>query len=344
MDFFDIIKEGTGEGFADSLFKVQDSDGKLLILRGEVTTQIARMLASKARDETRLFYITNCVKYIDTDAIGQREFWQAGAELIGGDPASSDAEVIALALSILDSIGLKGAQIDVGSVGLFRYMLDYFDIANYDGVIRAVKRKSVDDLKGINMDPRALEMFTYMISRRGGIEVIEKLSEMADGDLGGQKAYFRKLFRLLDAFGCAGRVKIDLGTLREMKYYNGIIFEVFLGGIGTPLGGGGRYDAMMKEFGLEESRATGFAISVDTCIRALESCNFGFNSKERPLGVFFLEGYEEAAIALARKLRASGKGCYVSAYNGEREGILVSKGVLDLSTGKELQSEGMGRQ
>jgi len=85
MDYFDIIRGGAGEGFADSIFKVQDSDGRLLSMRGEVTTQIARMLVSKAKSEGRLFYITNCIRFLETKTLSQREFWQAGAELVGGN-------------------------------------------------------------------------------------------------------------------------------------------------------------------------------------------------------------------------------------------------------------------
>lgn len=319
MDYFDAIRGGTGEGFADSIFKFQDADGRLISLRGEVTTQIARMLASSLK-ERRLFYISNCLKYLEGKSMSSRESWQAGAELIGGDRVASDAESIALLVSALDALGLQNARVDVGSAEVFRALMARFQINDREGLAKAVMAKSVDGVKKATDDAVAQEAFAYIMLKRGGPEVLDGLSDMAGECMYAQRRYFKELFGLLDAYGCAGRVSVDLGTLREMKYYNGIVFEAYLGGFGMPVGGGGRYDTMMREFGLDGTTATGFALSVDLCVKALESKNFEFGGPKKPLRVKYGDGKVEEAIKLAISLRGEGKSCTVDSASMDNQG------------------------
>jgi len=336
VDYFDIIRGGAGEGFADSIFKVQDSDGRLLSMRGEVTTQIARMLVSKARNEGRLFYITNCIRFIGTKSMSQREFWQAGAELVGGREVEADAEVIALTLSALESVGIMEASIDVGNVELFRRAAERFGIGELEALKRAVASKSLGDLKKVTTDKRAQETFSYIMMKRGGPEVVMELSQMVGKGVDGYADYFKELFGLLKTYGCADRVRVDLSTLREqMKYYNGTVFEVFLDGLGVPIGGGGRYDAMMKEFGLGDTRATGFAMSVDLCVKALEGEGFNFEGERAPTAILYCDGFRDKAIRLACEMRKKGSICTVEKYNGQSEGIAVGREIVDLKTGKK---------
>ena len=335
VDYFDIIRGGAGEGFADSIFKVQDSDGRLLSMRGEVTTQIARMLVSKARDEGRLFYITNCIRFVEVKSLSQREFWQAGAELVGGREAEADAEVIALSLGALESIGIREASVDVGNVELFKRVAERFGIGEFDALKRAVASKSLGDLKRVTPDEKAQEAFSYIMTKRGGPDVVTELSRMVGGATEGYADYFEELFGLLKTYGCADKVRVDLSTLREeMKYYNGTVFEIFLGGLGVPIGGGGRYDAMMKEFGLVDTRATGFAMSVDLCVKALEASGFDFEGSRVPTTILYCDGFRDKAIRLACEMRRKGSVCTVERYNGQREGIAVGREIVDLKTGK----------
>ena len=130
---------------------------------------------------------------------------------------------------------------------------------------------------------------------------------------------------------------MDLSTLREeMKYYNGTVFEVFLGGLGVPIGGGGRYDAMMKEFGLRETRATGFAVSVDLCVKALEAggFNLSFYGSRLSNKILYREGFRDKAIRLASKMRSKGMICTVGKYNNQNDGIAVGQEIIDLKTGR----------
>ncbi|MCX8182646.1 MAG: ATP phosphoribosyltransferase regulatory subunit [Candidatus Methanomethyliaceae archaeon] len=335
IEYFDIIRGGAGEPFADSIFKFQDGDGKLLSLRGEVTTQIARMLASRACSEGRLFYIENCIRFLSPKAYSQREFWQAGAELVGEGGVEADGEVVALALECLERAGLVGAKVDLGSIPVFRKTVEQFNITNYEGLRRAISAKSMGDLREVTTDKRAIEVFAYMMEERGGPDVLTRLSEMGVRGLNEDVRYFEELFDVIKAYGYSRNVRIDLSTLREMKYYNGVVFEIFLEGVGIPIGGGGRYDAMMKEFGMDVS-AAGFAVSVDLLVRVVEGLSVRRSS---PLQVYYIEGYREKAIGLARRLRDKGKPCTVSRYRGEKEGILVGETIIEMNGGNSLEEK-----
>ncbi len=330
LDYFDIIRGGAGEGFTDSIFKVQDYDGRLLSLRGEVTTQIARMLASKAKDEGRLCYITNCIRYLESRNLSLREYWQAGAELIGGERISADAEAVALALEMLDSVGIR-ASVDLGSMGVIRKLMERYGIRDYKGLAGAIASKSIDGLRKVTSDSEALEAFTLLMTKRGGAELIERISDEA-GCLKEECEYFRSLYRALEAYGCSSRVFVDLSTIREMDYYNDLVFEIFTPGMGLPIGGGGRYDAMMKGFGIDTT-ATGFALSIDLCIKALGGADWGKNNDM--LRVYYQDGHLEKAIALVRSMRGKGKCCTLDAYRGERSGILVGERTFILESGEE---------
>lgn len=343
LDYFDVIRGGAGAGFGDSIFKVQDWDGRLLSMRGEVTTQVARMLASKSMKEARIFYVANCIRFQERRILSQREFWQAGAELIGGSEVEGDAEAIALALRSLDAMGISDAYADIGNVGLFRELAVGLGVGDLEGLKRAMASKSLAGLKGAVKDGEALDVFSSLIKRRGGVEVI---TELAEGirETGKYVKYFKELFGCLEAFGLGDRVSIDLTTLREMDYYNGTVFDIYVGGVGVPIGGGGRYDTMMEEFGMGSAKATGFALSVDLCVKALDSRGFRYDGSRKPIRVLFREGYAEKAIGLSEGLRRRGIACSMDAYRGEKEGVLVGMDVVDIATGKAFKAGRGGKR
>ncbi|MEM0286490.1 MAG: ATP phosphoribosyltransferase regulatory subunit, partial [Candidatus Methanomethyliaceae archaeon] len=319
IEYFDIIKLGSGETFADSIFKFQDYDGKLISIRGEITTQIARMMATRLCSENRVYYIENCIRFLSPKEIGLREFWQAGAELFGKGEAEEDGEIISMAIECLEKLGIK-ANIDIGSISIFRKIANRFKIEDLDYLRKNISSKSLVAIKEIINDEKALEVFTNMVEKRGGIEVIERIVNLGIEEIYEDLKYFEKLFEIIEAYGYKDRIIVDLSTLRELKYYNGIVFEIFIEGIGIPIGGGGRYDEMMKEFGLSIG-ATGFAINLDLVVKALE----GTIIKKEPTRIYYKEGFLKKAVNLARELRNGGVKCIIAPFKGESDGIILGE-------------------
>jgi ATP phosphoribosyltransferase regulatory subunit len=288
------------------------------------------MIALKLCNEKRLYYIENCIRYLPQKAISQREFWQAGVELIGEYGPEADAEVICLALESLDKIGLK-ANIDIGSISVFKKIANYFNIEDLDKLKNAIASKSISEIREIVNNEDVLKIFSYIIEKRGRIEILKDLAKNIH-ELNEDINYIEKLFDIIKAYGYYDRVVIDLSTLREMKYYNGIVFDIFVEGLGIPIGGGGRYDEMMKEFGLD-LKATGFAINIDLIVKLIEKIPI---KKERIVNVYYKEGYIEKAINIIKAMRNKGIKCSLSLYRGEKDGILVSDNIIDLKTGEKI--------
>lgn len=277
------------------------------------------MMATRLCSENRVYYIENCIRFLSPKEIGLREFWQAGAELFGKGEAEEDGEIISMAIECLEKLGIK-ANIDIGSISIFRKIANRFKIEDLDYLRKNISSKSLVAIKEIINDEKALEVFTNMVEKRGGIEVIERIVNLGIEEIYEDLEYFEKLFEIIEAYGYKDRIIVDLSTLRELKYYNGIVFEIFIEGIGIPIGGGGRYDEMMKEFGLSIG-ATGFAINLDLVVKALE----GTIIKKEPTRIYYKEGFLKKAVNLARELRNGGVKCIIAPFKGESDGIILGE-------------------
>src|SRR5574339_627562 len=265
------------------MFKMVDREsGRLLTLRADVTPQIARIVATRMREEPkplRLHYVTSVFRYDEPHVGRYREFYQAGVELIGLPNPEGDAEMIAMTVEGLRVLGLERFQIDVGQADFFRGILE--DLAVEPATARALR----DALgrKDISAPERLVK------SAR---------SEAALGNLA-------EVYRLLRAYGLADSVLLDLGEVRGFDYYSGVHFEAYVTGLGAPLVGGGRYDQMLARFGYD-CPATGFAFETGRALLAMAS-----QGAEPPLTGpdFFVIDFtpdKTRALALSRRLRDAG--------------------------------------
>src|SRR2546429_8319014 len=128
FEYADVLAMGTDEGVQENMFKLVDREtGRRLALRADVTPQIARIVATRLRDEPkplRLAYLTNVFRYDEPHVGRYREFYQAGVELVGLPNAEGDAEMIAMTVEGLGALGLTRFQIDVGQADFFRGILE----------------------------------------------------------------------------------------------------------------------------------------------------------------------------------------------------------------------------
>ncbi len=127
-EYFDVLSQGTDQELQERMFKMVDREsGRLLALRADVTPQIARIVATRMRDEPkplRLAYVTDVFRYDEPQVGRYREFYQAGVELIGLPNPEGDAEMIAMTVEGLRALGLERFQIDVGQTEFFRGILE----------------------------------------------------------------------------------------------------------------------------------------------------------------------------------------------------------------------------
>jgi ATP phosphoribosyltransferase regulatory subunit len=273
-------------------YRVFDETGAVLVLRSDMTVPIARVVATRyaaSEPPLRFCYFAHCYRGVRPQRGQPRELLQAGIELIGA-PAP-------------DATGLKSFRIGLGDASLFPALMASLRVPEElrAGLLQALAMRDFVSLErllaesGISREDCA--MLLEVPQRRGGPEVLADLPAPAHGAATG----LRRVHELL-APGAAGRVIFDLGLVRNIGYYTGAVFDVYDPALGTPIGGGGRYDELLARFG-RSLPAVGFALGVDRLHMALAG-------EERGTGALLERGEGGLAGALATPggLGAGGSG------------------------------------
>jgi len=311
------LSKGVGMDLVESMFKAQDDDGRLIAFRAEMTAPVARLVSSKMLKEAmplRLCYVSNVVRFKERYPGYPRELWQAGAELIGSRGIDADAEVISLMLSALGELGLRDVKVDVGHAGIFRRLLALAKLRG-DEVERVKGFVSMKDSTGLKRmlrsaacDEGVVKAFEAVCEVRGLKVLDEVLSLVGDEEVARLAEEVRLLFKLLSYNGLQDKVSLDVGLIRGLDYYTGIIFEPYTQTFGSALGGGGRYDDLIASFVGKGVPATGFALVVDHLVEAIgvEAIVQRLNERERVIIVpISYESYQEA-LSRAKALRGRG--------------------------------------
>jgi ATP phosphoribosyltransferase regulatory subunit len=279
IEFVETLSTGVGSDLVDTMFKFQDFDGKLLALRAEMTAPVARIVTtrmSSAPEPIRLFYVNNVFRYSQSYLKREREFCQAGVELVGCNTPEADGEILALLISSLKQVGLQEVRIDLGHASLLK------DLLNAAGLDEQQK-VSVQDLLACrdsvglkkfmekNGFPSNLRDAFLQLSR------CRRLGEVSSISLNGSKydklnkqiGNLLELQEILSNYEIDDLVFFDFSLTKKIEYYTGMVFEASVPNLGLPLGGGGRYDNFIEKFGKLRLPATGFALEIGKLLQAL---------------------------------------------------------------------------
>jgi ATP phosphoribosyltransferase regulatory subunit len=270
IEYDEVLARGDGRT-ADSAYRFFDERGDLLALRSDMTVPIARLVASRyaeAEPPLRLCYLANAYRAVRPQRGQMREFAQAGVELIGTPAPEGTAEVVEVLQAALDAAGLDRAVIGLGDADLYRQLLTELGV---EGRARdsILTRLAKHDLVGLELElaqagigDREVETCVTLSQLRGGPEVLEQARSLGGAAVERATARLGDTLAALEARGASERVQIDLGLLRDLGYYSGAILEVYDPALGHILGGGGRYDRLLKRFGLDLP-AAGFALYLE---------------------------------------------------------------------------------
>ena len=315
-EYFDVLSQGTDRELQERMFKMVDREsGRLLALRADVTPQIARIVATRMRDEPkplRLAYLTNVFRYDEPHVGRYREFYQAGVELVGLPNPEGDAEMIAMTAEGLKALGLARFQIDVGQAEFFRGILEELgvDEATARALRSALGRKDQSALErlvaALGATAAATELLLTLPALYGRGDVLDRAEGMVKNRRSeAALANLAEVYRLLRAYGLADSVLLDLGEVRGFDYYSGVHFEVYVSGLGASLAGGGRYDQMLGRFGYD-CPATGFAFEVGRALLAMGSQGAVATLPGPDFFVIDFTPEKTRALALSRRFRDLG--------------------------------------
>ena len=268
-----------GSMVKDSDFRFFDRNNNLLVLRNDMTAPIARLAATRLQQgegAKRLCYLANLYRYEEIQMGRQCEFEQAGVEFFGANGAEADAEIIVLAAQALQATGLEKFAFSVGHVGFINGLAEEAGFTaeqtlQLKDCLRRHDAVAIEELvAATNIDEEIRKLFTDFLFLQGGVELLDRMTSVVqNAECLAALQDLRQIYELVEKHGAGKYVSFNLGLYRSLGYYTGMLFEVYVPEMGYPVAGGGRYDKMMRGFGLD-CPATGFAIGVDRVLLALE--------------------------------------------------------------------------
>lgn len=299
----------SGPNVLKELYAFQDKGGRDLALRPEMTAPVVRMFVDGMSNEPKpikVFYFGQCFRYERPQSGRYREFFQFGAEIIGGATPQTDAEAVALASAMLGSLGLKDYRLRIGHIGVLRQRIADIGVPleRAAEVLQKLDKKLYDEarplLSGMGVTDADMDDLFDLTETVGGTEVLDRVPGEA-GD------WLRQVVSYLDAMGVRD-LEIDLGVVRGLDYYTGMVFEAEAPALGAEkqICGGGSY-TLSELFGGERVFSTGFAVGFDRALLALEK--EGTSYEPAGIDAYVLCASDDVRVDAARiaaDLRSSG--------------------------------------
>ena len=265
LEYEQVLARGDAAA-AEPVYKLFDEEGNVLVLRSDMTIPIARVVASRytsARPPLRFCYFAHAYRSVRPQRGQAREMLQAGIELVGAPAPEGTVEALSMLVAGLDAVGLDGYRVGLGDARLYPALLEGCAVPtgarpelhhalvsrDFVGLERAIE--------GLRLGREASEALLRVPQLRGDAAVLDLPAGPAADAVRGLRTVYE---RLPDPV--AERVLLDLGLSRSLGYYTGAIFEVYDAALGVPLGGGGRYDALLGRFG-RDLPAVGWALNVE---------------------------------------------------------------------------------
>ncbi len=254
LEYEEVLVRGDAAA-ADPAYKLFDEHGDVLALRSDMTIPIARVVASRyptAELPLRFCYFQHAYRSVQPQRGQPREMLQAGVEFVGAPGPEGTAEVLTVLCEALEAAGLENWRVGLGDASLYPRLLDRI------GVPEAARPQILHELVTRDYVGLAREVEAFgapelldLPQRRGAVDILD--FPEAEG--------LAALHALLPA-PVAERMIFDLGLTRPLSYYTGAVFEVYDAALGTPIGGGGRYDDLLGRFG-RPLPACGWALDVE---------------------------------------------------------------------------------
>ncbi|MEG0873976.1 MAG: ATP phosphoribosyltransferase regulatory subunit [Clostridiales bacterium] len=278
LEFFDSFSGQKDILAQEDMAKSFDSQGRILVLKPDLTVPVARVAATKYKDirPLKVCYCQSIFRNTKDRYLDLKEFTQAGCEFIGCGDTSCDGEVIATAVKTLEKAGLEDFTIELGQVNYFKGLMEESQCNEDDSeIIRLLVDKK--DFCGLEAKVEALgitgDLKTAIVDLPylyGDVEILDRIEGLNIGAVATKAiSNLREVLKELNIRGCSHRIAIDMGLVSSLHYYTGLIFCGYVPGMGVPLLTGGRYDNLVEKFG-EPDKATGFSVNITYLMEVLK--------------------------------------------------------------------------
>ena len=289
------------------MFTVSATGDDTFTLRPEGTAGVMRAVVENGllneAFPQKLYYITSCFRHENVQKGRLREFHQFGCEMVGSPDAKADADVISLAKSVMDRVGLQNIKLNINSIGCPNCR------ANYQKALREYftpHRDTLCDTCKERLEKNPMRLLDCKSPICQGIAkdaplIIDYLCEECD-------AHFKALQKYLSL----RNIDFDINPriVRGLDYYTRTVFEFIAEGIGaqSTVCGGGRYDGLLNELSGKQVPALGFGMGLERLIMTMEQQNCDFmEAKTCDLYIASMgQAAADRAMSLAMELRDEG--------------------------------------
>ena len=354
-----LFARGVGEStdvVTKEMYTFADRGERSVTLRPEGTAGVMRAVIEHGVDRgplpAKLCYTGPFFRYERPQSGRYRQLQQVGVEAIGVDDPALDAEVIAIADEGFRSLGLDGFRLEITSLGddtcrpQYRELLQQF-LFGLDLDDETKRRAEINPLRVLDDKRPEVRAMTAEAP-----VMLDHLSDAA-------KQHFDTVLAHLDALGV--RYVINPRMVRGLDYYTKTTFEFVHDGLGAQsgIGGGGRYDGLMRQLGGQDLSGIGFGLGVDRTLLALraEGKTVGETARVDVFGVPLGDDAKLLLATLAGALRAAGvrvdlsygdrglkgamkgadrSGARLALVAGDRDIEAGTVGVKDLTTGEQV--------
>jgi histidyl-tRNA synthetase len=321
FEFLNVLTAKCGSEVRNQIYAFRDKAGRSLGLRYDLTTPLARVVASylDLPKPFKRYCISRVWRYEEPQSGRYREFWQADVDIVGCSEMAADAEVIAVAITCLEKLGMKNFKVRLNNRKILESISSAVgvDRGNSLNVFRAIDKLDKIGIEGVKLELGRIGLSEDQVSRiveyisvSGSIDSVEDdVWDMLD-ERGRQG--FKELAEIveeLEVYGFSNYV-LDLSLARGLDYYTGPIFEVLAETkvkVGS-VAGGGRYDNLIETIGGPPTPATGISLGVDRIVEVLEEAGMLPESKTSTqlLIAYVNPSVRAEAVKLANKLRGEG--------------------------------------
>jgi ATP phosphoribosyltransferase regulatory subunit len=277
LEYSEVVEEPK---LRDVSFKLFDPDNQMLLLRPEMTTPVARLVAQRLRNFPPPYNLSYVLPVYRRASVGRgrsAELYQAGVEVVGSPSPQEDAATIALLVDVMNTLGLEAPgdfAVVLGQTAFYEAYLWHAAPEAAPDLLAALAAKEL-----VRVDAVAAGLPDEVAGPVRGIPrlvgpadgaILEEAAGLAGGAPNAVAALenLREILRYLDAHGCLGAVILDLGLIGRHNYYTGAVFEAYSPKLGFTIANGGRYDNLLERFG-QDLPATGFAIYLERLLSVL---------------------------------------------------------------------------
>ena len=312
LEMLATLEAKSGAAVSNEIYAFTDKGDRKVALRFDLTIGLTRFVAAR-RDlkmPAKMATFAGVWRYDEPQAGRYRYFHQWDIEVYGPFSAESDAEVIEFISAFFKKLGLA-VSIEVNDRQLveqyIRQRLGVADDAKVVEMFRAVDKVPkkgasaiLKEYEGV-IEQSKLQALIDLSQVRGSVEQVAAMADVQGLD------GWKKVASLMESLAArkVGNVSVNLGIVRGLDYYSGVVFEVF-SGEGGALVGGGRYDRLTDAFGRKDIGATGAAGGVERIVIALQKQGMPMPRPCPLVYVAYADDARQKALELAAALRSGG--------------------------------------